>query len=112
MTNNLRIFLIILCLLTFIFMYSMVKRKKILFKHAIVWSTLDIILLISVFMVDYLRPIADFIGIEKISNMIFLAGFIVVLIKNKINVLTQEVGLLGNKVRGMENGKNQKANLK
>ena len=72
--------------------------------------------------VDYLRVIADLIGMEKVSNMIFLFGFIVLLAiciglttivseqKNKIIVLTQEMGILKNKVKGIENEKNKKSN--
>lgn len=117
MPRSLQIFLTILCVLTFIIIYRLVKKKKILFKHAILWSLLDIILIICIYGVKYLRIISDFVGMEKISNMIFLFGFLVLLAicigltsvvaeqKNKIIVLTQEMGILNNKVRKMENEK-------
>ena len=117
MPRSLQIFLTILCVLTFIIIYRLVKKKKILFKHAILWSLLDIILIICIYGVKYLRVISDFIGMEKISNMIFLFGFLVLLAicigltsvvaeqKNKIIVLTQEMGILNNKVRKIENEK-------
>ena len=119
MTRNLTIFLISLCLLTFIILYRMVKKKKILFKHAIMWSMLDIILIVQVFSTKYLRVIADFIGIEKISNMVFLFGFLVLLAiciglttivsdqRNKINILTQEFAITNNKIRRMSDEKNK-----
>ena len=59
-------------------------------------------------------------GIQEISNMIFLFGFVVVLAiclvltmnvaenKNKIRQLTQELGILENKIRGIDNEKNKK----
>ena len=115
MPKNLTIFLVLLCLITLILIFRMVKKKKMLFKHAILWSLLDIILLICIFTIKYLRKIADFIGMEKISNMIFLFGFLVLLAicialttlvaeqKNKIITLTQELGILNNKVRRIEN---------
>lgn len=118
MSNNLTIFLVILCVITFILLYRMVKKKKILFKHALLWSLLDILLLISIFSIKYLRIIADFIGMEEISNMIFLFGFIILLAiciglttivaeqKNKIIILTQEVGILKNKIEGVHDEKN------
>lgn len=124
MSNNLIIFLVTLCVITFILLYRMVKKKKILFKHALLWSMLDILLLISIFSIKYLRIIADFIGMEKISNMIFLCGFIILLAiciglttivaeqKNKIIILTQEVGILKNKIEGEKDGKNKKTNHK
>ena len=115
MPRSLQVFLTILCVLTFIIIYRLVKKKKILFKHAILWSLLDIILIICIYGVKYLRVISDFIGMEKISNMIFLFGFLILLAicigltsvvaeqKNKIIVLTQEMGILNNKVRKIEN---------
>lgn len=117
MTKNLMIFLLALCLITFVIIYRMVKKKKILFKHAIMWSLLDIILIILVFSTKYLRVVADFIGIEKISNMIFLFGFLVLLAiciglttivsdqRNKINILTQELAITNNKIRSINDGK-------
>ena len=117
MPRNLMIFLVAICLITFILIFRMVKKKKMLFKHAILWSLLDILLLICIFIVKYLRIIADFIGMEKISNMIFLFGFLVLLAicialtttveeqKNKIITLTQELGILNNKVRSIEDEK-------
>ena len=120
MPNNLKIFLLIICFLTYVIMYKMLKKKKIIFKHALFWSFLNTILVLCVIFVDYLRNIADFIGIEKISNMIFLFGFIVLIAicialtsivseqKNKIIVLTQEMGILKNKVKEIENEKTNK----
>ena len=124
MSNKLVIFLVSLCLLTFIILFRMVKKKKILFKHALLWSLLDIVLLVSIFGIKYLRIISDFVGIEKISNLIFLFGFLTLLAiciglttivaeqKNKIIVLTQEMGILNNKVRGIEDAKNKAINKK
>lgn len=122
MSNKLVIFLVSLCVITFFILYSMVKKKKILFKHALLWSLLDIILVICIFGIKYLRIISDFVGIEKISNLIFLFGFLVIIAiciglttivaeqKNKIIVLTQEIAIMNNKVRSIENGKNKKSN--
>lgn len=124
MNNNLTIFLVCLCLLTIILIFSMVKKKKILFKHALLWSLLDIVLLIAVFTTDILLDFANLVGIEVLSNMVFLFGFIIVLAiligvttivaeqKNKISVLTQELGILNNRVRELENEQNNGNNKK
>ena len=102
----------------------MLKKKKILFKHAILWSLLDILLLIAVFTTDILLDFANLVGIEVLSNMVFLFGFIIVLAiligvttivaeqKNKINILTQELGILNNKVRKLEDEQNNRINKK
>jgi hypothetical protein len=115
MPNNLKVFLVVLCVFALIVIYKMVRSKKLIFKHAFYWSILDIILIICVFTTDYLRVISDFIGIEEISNMIFLFGFLVVLAicialssivseqKQKISSLTQEVGILKHGLRGLKN---------
>ena len=63
MDNNLMIFLVSICLITLLLMYRMVKKKKILFKHALMWCLLDLILLICIFTLPYLRIISDFIGL-------------------------------------------------
>lgn len=124
MPRNLTIFLVSLCLITLILIFRMVNKKKMLFKHALLWSLLDIVLLVCIFAIKYLRIIADFIGMEKISNMIFLFGFLVIIAicielttvvaeqKNKIIVLTQELGILNNKVRSIEDGKDKATNKK
>ena len=124
MNKNLTIFLVCLCLLTIIVIFSMVKKKKILFKHALLWSLLDIVLLIAVFTTDILLDFANLVGIEVLSNMVFLFGFIIVLAiligvttivaeqKNKISVLTQELGILNNRVRELENEQNNGINKK
>ena len=122
MPSKLMVFLVILCVLTFLIIIRMVKKKKITFKHALLWILLDIILLILVFSLKYLRIISDFIGIKEVSNLIFLCGIITLLAicigltaivaeqKNKIIVLTQEIGILNNKVRSIENAKSKKNN--
>ena len=124
MPNKLMIFLVSLCVLTFLILFRMVKKKKILFKHALLWSLLDIILIILIFGLKYLRIVSDFVGIEEISNLIFLCGFLTLLAiciglttivaeqKSKIIVLTQEMGILNNKVRGIEDEKSKKTNKK
>lgn len=124
MTINLIIFLLALCIFTFILLYRMVKKKKILFKHFLLWSLLDIALIISIFGIGYLRIISDFIGIEKISNMIFLFGFIVIIgaciglttqvaeQKNKIIILSQELGITNKKIKELEDEKNKRVNKK
>lgn len=122
MSNNLTISLLVICILGFLFILWAVKKKKMLFKHALLWWFLDIVLIILIFIPGILRFIADLMGIETISNMIFLFGFIIILgiillltmlvaeQKAQITTLSQEVGILENKVRGLENGNHKKTN--
>ena len=120
MPKSLSIFLLIICFFTFLVIVKMVRKKKMQFKQALLWFILDVILVLSIVFVDKLRFLSDFIGIEKISNMIFLFGFLVVLficilltavvseLKNKTIILTQKLGILDNKVRSLENEKDNK----
>lgn len=120
MPKSLSIFLLIICLISFIIIFKMVKQKKMQFKQGLLWFLLDVILSLSIIFVDKLRVISDFIGIEKISNMIFLFGFLITFFicilltaqvseqKNKIILLTQKLGILDNKVRSIEDEKSNK----
>ena len=120
MPKSLSIFLLIICFIFFLEIVKMVRKKKMQFKQALLWFMLDVILTLSIVFVDKLRFLSDFIGIEKISNMIFLFGFLVVLficilltavvseLKNKTIILTQKLGILDNKVRSLENEKDNK----
>lgn len=112
MSKRLIIFLMFVCIITFGILFHLVKRKKMLYKHALMWGFFDIILFILIFQVKYLRYVADFLGIEKVSNMIFLFAFFIVIAicltltlevakqKSKIVKLTQELGIINNKIGG------------
>lgn len=111
MSLNLTIFLTIICFLFFYYLFRMVKKKKLIYKHALMWGLMDLCLLISIYTIPYLKTISVFLGIEKISNMIFLFGFIIIIIllisltttvseqKNRITTLTQELSILEKKVK-------------
>jgi len=118
--KSLSIFLLIICFIFLLVIIKMVRKKEMQFKQALLWFILDVVLTLSIVFVDKLRFLSDFIGIEKISNMIFLFGFLVVLficilltavvseLKNKTILLTQKLGILDNKVRSLENEKDNK----
>lgn len=119
MSNRLIVFLVSVCVFTLAILFHMVKKRKILYKHALMWGLFDVILLIFIFNVKYLRFLADFIGIEKVSNMIFLFAFFIVIAicialssivseqKNKIIKLTQEMGLINKMLRDGYNEDNK-----
>ena len=84
MPNSLIIFLFILGLISIYLICSMVKKKKMLVSHAIVWNILVILIMIASFSTNGLKKVATFIGIEEVSNLIFFIGFIVLLVLNMI----------------------------
>ncbi len=118
MPRELIIFLLILCLFFLFNIWRLVSKKKILLKHALLWSFLTVMVMIATLTTKYLRVVSDFVGIEKVSNMIFLFGFLVLLVisflltttvskqKVAINTLTQEIALANKKIEELKHGSN------
>lgn len=124
MPNNLIVFLIALGFVSIFLIYTMVKKKKIMLKHAIFWTFLIVLVMISTLLTKQLKTIATFIGIEEVSNMIFLGGFLVLLAitliltstvssqKITITKLIQEVALTNKRIGELDNDNNKKSNNK
>lgn len=106
---RLKVFLFILCFLFDINLYFKVMKKKLDFKLGLSWFLVTIGLMLSIIFDNALMIFKDFLGFEKLSNMIFLIGFVclgllvlslsmkVSLQSEKIIKLTQEVALLKKK---------------
>ena len=80
MPNELIIFLLVICCFFLFNIWRLVSKKKILLKHAILWSLLTIAIMIATLTTHFLKKISDFVGIQEVSNMIFLFGFLVLLV--------------------------------
>ena len=106
MNFNLKIFLIIVCVLFMFYIYRKVIKKKIEFRYAIAWMIMVFVLLLLCIFDEVLVPFKTFFGFEVVSNMIFFLGFIFLSLlllslsikmnkqSEKIISLTQEVALL------------------
>jgi len=106
MSIRLKIFLIVLCILFDINLYSKVLKKKLDFKLGLSWFFVTIGLILAAAFDNVLVLFKDLLGFEILSNMIFLIGFgclslitlslcMKVSVQNeKIVKLTQEVALL------------------
>lgn len=106
MSINLKIFLVIVCILLIVYIYSKVLNKKLDHKSAFSWIGIIIILMIICIFDKILIPIKDFLGFEVTSNMIFFIGFIFISLlllslSSKVNKqneriikLTQELAIL------------------
>ncbi|MBQ9853703.1 MAG: DUF2304 domain-containing protein [Bacilli bacterium] len=106
MNIRLKIFLVLLCLLFDINLYSKVINKKLDFKLGLSWFFVSIGLILSTIFDNVLMLFKDFLGFEILSNMIFLIGFgclslitlslsMKLCVQNeKIVKLTQELALL------------------
>jgi len=124
MPNSLIIFLLILGLVSISLIYNMVKRKKMLVSHAIVWDVLIVSIMIASLSTSELKKIATFIGIEEVSNLIFFVGFIILLVLNlifTINIskqkstvisLVQELALTNKRLEDINGSINKKSNRK
>ena len=115
MSNNLKIFLIIILIFQLILIIRTVKNKKMTMKYASFWIVLLILMSIIVFFQGIIYKLSELAGFETPSNMIFLLGFFFLFyvsfvittsisIQNeKIKLLIQEVSLLMERVD--KNGK-------
>ncbi len=112
MSIRLEIFLTILILLFVGYVIFRIKSNKLNLKYSLLWFFTALVMLICVFSEGLLSRLASLIGIEQVSNMIFLFGFILLAIltfaltnivsmqKKKITTLVQEVGILKKELRG------------
>ena len=120
MPNSLIIFLLILCFFFLFNIWRLAKKKKILLKHAISWSCLTVAVMVATLTTKFLKIFANFVGIEEVSNMIFLFGFLVLLVisfsltamvskqKVAINLLTQELALTNQRIKELTDERNNK----
>ena len=124
MPNSLIIFFMILGLVSILLIYNMVKRKKMLVGHAIVWYILVISIMIASLSTSELKQLATFIGIEEVSNLIFFCGFIILLVlnliltiniskqKSTIIALVQELALTNKRLEDINDSTDKKVNRK
>lgn len=106
MSIRLVITLIIFCLCFTAFVLYNVAKRNLMLRYAFLWILFCVSMIIALLIPDVLKSICDFIGIEVVSNFIFLLGFILLIViiftitsilskqKEKIINLAQEVAIL------------------
>ena len=114
MNNTLKIFLILLLILSVVLIMRRLKLQKLSIRYGALWIALIIILIISVIFSDLYFDLSKFLGFEKTSNMIFLFGFFflfylsfilittISVLNDKVKNLIQEVSLLKERVEKSE----------
>ena len=122
MPNSLIIFILILGVLSLFLIYNMVKRKRMLVSHSILWNILIISIMIASVTTSELKEIATFIGIAEVSNLIFFLGFLILLVLNlllTVNLskqksttitLVQELALTNKRLEELNGTNNKKSN--
>ena len=106
MPFKLVVILILVALFFLVFVLNHVLKRKMLINYALLWIVFGISMTIAVLIPDFLKVICDLVGIETVSNFIFLLGFGLLLLitfilteivsnqKLKITTLAQEVAIL------------------
>lgn len=106
MNTKLIIELVAFNVIAMLIVYANLKRKKILLKYALVWFFASFIMIFCALTPNLMTNIANLLGIEKASNMVFLfliginlmITFILTMIisnqKNKIITLVEEIGII------------------
>lgn len=122
MPNSLIIFILILGVLSLFLIYQMVKRKRMLVSHSILWNILIISIMLASVSTGELKKVATFIGIAEVSNLIFFIGFLVLLVLNlllTVNLskqksttiaLVQELALTNKRLEELNGTSNKKSN--
>ncbi len=117
MPNSLKIFLLISILIFIIHVIQNVKTNHLSVRNCIIWLIMSLAIIISIFQIDNLGKVADFLGIKTVSNLLFFLGFIFLIFvsfdisrtqslqNKKIIKLTQELALLRKEI---ENDKKSK----
>lgn len=124
MPNSLIIFLLVLGVISIFLIHNMVKRKKMLVSHAILWDILIVSIMVASLSTSELKRVATFIGIAEVSNLIFFIGFIILLVlsliltiniskqKSTITTLVQELALTNKRLEDLNVSNNKKSNRK
>ena len=115
MSINLRIFLFLTLITFIILILHTIKKKRLLLKYSLLWLAASLLMAICIIFPQILDFICTLLGIELISNLVFLIGFLILLIltfaltiivseqKKKIILLVEEVSILKKELSDLKN---------
>jgi len=118
--DRIQLLLIVLSIIFIIFIFELNRNRKLSVQYSIIWFFAGLLLLIFSIFRHLFEKIAYFLGIHYAPSLIFPIVIFVILIigihfsiiisklsyENKI--LTQELGILKNKIEEIENNLNEK----
>lgn len=122
MNISLRISLIIALLIYFACIYGMLKKGKLSLKYSLLWIFCGIMMIVFVLFPSFLEKLAQWIGIMNYLNGLFavlIFGLMILLmvlttivseLTNKNRLLVQECALLDERVRILEEAKEDNRN--
>lgn len=114
MSIRLQLFIGIIVLILFLYIVNMVRKKRIDLRYALGWLFLAVLILILDIFPQIVLWIAELVGIEIPSNMVFFVGFLLLVIMAyaltvslsrlslKVKRLTQELALLREEMERMK----------
>ena len=117
MSINLKICLLIVEILFFIGIVHNIRNKCLLLKYSLLWLAGICFMIIVTIFPGILACIASIVGIELVSNLVFLLGWLILLIltfdltiivsdlKRKEILLIQEIGILKKEIEDERNNK-------
>ncbi len=106
MSLHLRIFLLIISALFFVYIFIAVRKKALLLRDSLLWMLMALVMLLLAIFPGIAVWLSELIGIETPSNLVFFAALIMVLVllfrqtaamskmTTQIARLTQEIALM------------------
>lgn len=117
MTINLKIFLLLIVICFILLILHTIKKKRLLLKYSLLWLISVLVMLICIIFPSFLNLIRNILGIELISNLVFLIGFLILLVltfaltiivseqKKKIVLLIEELAIIKKDLEELKNDK-------
>lgn len=114
---NLKIFLIVVEVIFLLVILINIRNKRLLLKYSLLWLVAIAMMICVVIFPQLLFYIRIFLGMEVVSNLVFMLGWLTLLVltfaltiivseqKKKITLLIEEVGILDNKIKELKNDK-------
>jgi len=120
MQLSLKILLVVILLIYLFIISKSVKNKNMRINYLIFWTIIGIILIIALFAPNFVEKLSIIFGFELPINMIFSGAIFVILYlifdltrlitqeQNKNVMVIQEISILKNKIKKLENEKEEK----
>ncbi len=117
MPINLRVFLLIVVISFILLILHTIKKKRLLLKYALLWIASSLFMIISILFPQFLILLCKLLGIELVSNLVFLIGFLILLVltfvltiivseqKKKIILLVEETAIIKKELKEIKDQK-------
>ena len=97
--TRLQLFLVAICLIAFLYLFYKMKKKRVDVKYTLPWLLLDFLMLVLVVFPDGLMWMSRMIGIKTVSNAVFFAALIFLLVI--VYIMSRTISRLNNEIRAL-----------